>query len=96
MAELVARLLDSCPRLRNLATSREVLGAVGEVVWPVSLLSVPDLRSAPTVAQLEGYESVRLFFVRARQRNPTFTLRAENAQALAQIFAYGWRGYLWP
>jgi predicted ATPase/DNA-binding SARP family transcriptional activator/DNA-binding CsgD family transcriptional regulator len=85
VASLVALLLDSCPRLRILATSREALGAVGEVIWPVSLLSVPDLRRAPTVEQLEGYEAVRLFVDRARQRAPTFALRSENAQAVAQI-----------
>jgi predicted ATPase/DNA-binding CsgD family transcriptional regulator/Tfp pilus assembly protein PilF len=88
VAELVALLLNSCPRLRILATSRQALGAVGEIVWPVSLLSVPDLRSAPTVAQLEGYEAIRLFVDRARQRNPAFSLRHENAQAVAQICAH--------
>jgi non-specific serine/threonine protein kinase len=88
VGDLVALLLDSCPRLRILATSREALGAVGEVIWPVSLLSVPDLISSPpTVAQLEGYEAIRLFVDRARQRVPTFELRPENAQAVAQICA---------
>jgi predicted ATPase/DNA-binding SARP family transcriptional activator/DNA-binding CsgD family transcriptional regulator len=85
VAGLVTLLLDSCPRLRILATSREALGAVGEVIWPVSLLSVPDLRRQPTEADLEGYESVRLFVDRARQRNPTFALRSESAQAVAHI-----------
>jgi predicted ATPase/DNA-binding CsgD family transcriptional regulator len=85
VGELVALLLDSCPRLRILATSREALGAVGEVIWPVSLLSVPDLRSPPTVARLEAYEAIRLFVDRARQRKPAFALRPENSQAVAQI-----------
>jgi predicted ATPase len=85
VAGLVASLLDACSRLRILATSREALGAAGEVVWPVPSLSVPDLKSPPTVARLEGYEAIRLFVDRARQRNPAFALRAENAQAVAQI-----------
>jgi predicted ATPase/DNA-binding SARP family transcriptional activator/DNA-binding CsgD family transcriptional regulator len=85
VADLVASLLESCPYLRILATSREALGVSGEVIWPVSLLSVPDLETLPTVAQLEGYGSVRLFVDRARQRNPAFALRPENAQAVAQI-----------
>jgi predicted ATPase/DNA-binding SARP family transcriptional activator/DNA-binding CsgD family transcriptional regulator len=88
VGDLVALLLDSCPRLRILATSREALGAVGEVIWPVSLLSVPGPKRLPTVAQLEGYEAIRLFVDRARQRNPAFTLRAENAQAVAHICAH--------
>jgi len=66
VVSLVALLLDSCPSLRILATSREAIGAVGEVIWPVPLLSVPDLRSPLTEAQLEGYEAVRLFIDRAR------------------------------
>ena len=85
VAGLVALLLDSCPRLRVLATSRESLGAIGEVVWPVPLLSAPVVQSSPTVAELEGYEAVRLFVDRARQRDPAFALRLENAQAVARI-----------
>jgi predicted ATPase/DNA-binding SARP family transcriptional activator len=40
-AELVGRLLRTAPRVRVLATSREVLGVAGEVVWPVPPLAVP-------------------------------------------------------
>jgi predicted ATPase/DNA-binding SARP family transcriptional activator len=40
-AELAARLLRAAPELRVLATSREVLGVPGELVWPVPPLSVP-------------------------------------------------------
>jgi predicted ATPase/DNA-binding SARP family transcriptional activator/DNA-binding CsgD family transcriptional regulator/Tfp pilus assembly protein PilF len=82
---LVGSLLDSCPHLKILATSRQALGAVGEVIWPVSLLSVPDPERVPTVAQSEGYEAMRLFVDRARQRKPAFTLRSQNVQAVAQI-----------
>jgi predicted ATPase/DNA-binding SARP family transcriptional activator/DNA-binding CsgD family transcriptional regulator len=88
VGDLVALLLDACPHLRILATSRQALRAIGEVTWTVSLLSVPDLSSPPTVAQLEGYESVRLFVDRARQPKPAFALRFENAQAVALICAY--------
>jgi predicted ATPase len=40
-AGLVQRLLRAGPRLRVLATSREVLGVAGEAVWPVPPLAVP-------------------------------------------------------
>jgi predicted ATPase len=83
----VASLLESCSYLRILTTSREALGVSGEVIWPVSLLSVPDPKRLPTQARLEGYESVRLFVDRARQRAPAFALRPENVQAVAQICA---------
>src|SRR5215207_9330508 len=42
-SRLVDKLLDSCPRLRILATSREALGVEGEVRWVVPPLSVPEL-----------------------------------------------------
>jgi predicted ATPase/DNA-binding winged helix-turn-helix (wHTH) protein len=41
-AALVRRLLEACPRLRVLATSREALGVPGECVWEVPPLSAAD------------------------------------------------------
>jgi tetratricopeptide (TPR) repeat protein len=85
VASLVASFLESCPYLRILATSREALRVSGEVIWPVSLLAVPDLESPTKVARLEGYDAVRLFVDRACQRVPAFALTPENVQAVAQI-----------
>jgi predicted ATPase len=84
-ARLADMLLDSCSRLRVLATSREALGIVGEMNWPVQSLSLPDPRKQPTVDELERYESVRLFMERARYRNPAFILSPQNAQAVVEI-----------
>jgi hypothetical protein len=60
-ASLVDALLDSCPDLRILATSREAVGVAGEVRWTVPALSVPVPGSPPAMEDLEGYESARLF-----------------------------------
>src|SRR5215207_7191457 len=84
-AHLSDALLDSCPRLRILATSREALGIAGETVWLVPPLSVPEQTRSPSVEELEGYESARLLVERARRRKPTFTLTPENAEAVAEI-----------
>ena len=84
-AELVDVLLGSCPTLRILATSREGLGVEGEVRWPVLPLSVPDVQRPPTVGDLEGSESARLFAERASERRPGFALSPENALAVAEI-----------
>ena len=84
-AGLVDKLLDSCPRLRILATSREALGVEGEVRWLVPSLSVPDIGRAPSPEELECYESVRLFVERARGREPAFSLSQHNALAVAEI-----------
>jgi predicted ATPase len=40
-------LLTSCPRVALLVTSREPLGLVDEVTWPVPPLGLPPLRSGP-------------------------------------------------
>ena len=84
-AHLVDVLLDSCPRLRIMATSREALGTVGELRWSVPSLSVPDIQRPPTVGELEAYESARLFTERARRRNPSFVLTAGNAEAVSRV-----------
>ncbi len=84
-AGLVDRLLDSCPRLRILATSREGLGVEGEARWPVPPLSVPERGRTPSSEKLEGYESVRLFVERARGRNPSFSLSSESALTVAEL-----------
>jgi predicted ATPase len=41
---VVDALLDSCPSLRILATSRETLNAADEANWVVPSLTVPDSR----------------------------------------------------
>jgi predicted ATPase/DNA-binding SARP family transcriptional activator len=45
-AALALHLLEHCPTLRILATSRERLGVPEEVLWPVPTLAVPDLAAA--------------------------------------------------
>jgi predicted ATPase/DNA-binding CsgD family transcriptional regulator len=84
-ARLVDKLLDSCPRLRILATSREALGVEGEVRWAVPPLSVPELQGTPSLDELEAYESVRLFVERARGRDPSYSLSPQNALAVGEI-----------
>ncbi len=84
-ARLVDVLLDSCPRVRILATSREALGVEGEARWPVLPLSMPEQGRTLSSEELEGYESVRLFVERARQRHPSFLLSSRNVPAVARI-----------
>ena len=44
VADLVAHLRPTCPRVRLLVTSRQGLGIAGERQYPVPLLAVPDER----------------------------------------------------
>jgi predicted ATPase/DNA-binding SARP family transcriptional activator/DNA-binding CsgD family transcriptional regulator len=89
-AQLVDALLNSCPRLRVLATSREPLGVGGEVIWQVAPLSVPatmdgESNGGSTAESLMRYEAVRLFVDRARLRLPDFELTQGNAEAVARV-----------
>jgi non-specific serine/threonine protein kinase len=83
VAHLVDGLLDSCPHLSILATSREAIGIEGESRWLVPPLSVPVAGSS--TEELQGYESVRLFVERARGRDPSFSLGPQNARAVTEI-----------
>ncbi len=82
------RALRVVPELRVLATSREALGTVGEVVWPVPLLSVPAVSTRSPedlLPEIDRYEAVRLFAERATLVDPGFELTAADARAVVQI-----------
>ncbi len=84
-AALAEALLQACPGLKILASSREALGIPGEAPFRLPSLSIPDARSQPSIQALLQYEAVRLFSERAVTALPTFTITDTNASALAQI-----------
>src|SRR5205823_6093728 len=51
-APVITDLLARCPRLKILVTSREVLHLRGEHEFPVSALTMPTRRQAPSLASL--------------------------------------------
>jgi non-specific serine/threonine protein kinase len=57
---LVDALLRTSPNLCVLATSREMLGINGELIYRVPSLSVPDLKRLPPPDALTQYEAVEL------------------------------------
>ncbi len=71
VADLAAALLRTAPELRILATSREPLGLIGEVVF--------------TVPPLEQSSAVQLFVARATAAAPGFTLGSDDAGAVAVL-----------
>ena len=70
-APMAHALLNSCPRLTILATSREALAVVGEV-----LFSVPPLEPADAIA---------LFCARAHDADRHFSLNEANSDAVGRI-----------
>ncbi|WP_324277825.1 BTAD domain-containing putative transcriptional regulator [Blastococcus brunescens] len=82
-AVLAEHLLESCPRLRLLATSREPLAARGEVQASLDPFPVPS--SDADHSDLETSTAVRLFVERAQNALPDFRLVEQNAAAVAEI-----------
>ena len=86
-ASLSETLLQACPNLKILATSREALGIVGETPWNVSPLSIPDSDDLPSLgtSDLSKYEALRLFSDRVETIIPTFEMTERNVSTVARI-----------
>ena len=81
----LAGLLQRCPKMRVLVTSRAPLHVPGEQLLEVQPLPVPDLRTLPGPAELAAISSVALFAARVRASQPDFTVDADNARTIAEI-----------
>ncbi|TML91779.1 MAG: LuxR family transcriptional regulator [Actinobacteria bacterium] len=78
-AGLAKRLLQDCPSVTVLATSRELLGISGETTW-----AVPPL-TTPRDGAIEDSEAVLLFVDRARASRSNFALSDATTGPVAQI-----------
>ncbi len=70
--DAIIRLLNSCPQLTIVTTSREPIAVSGEVTWRVPSLSLQD-------------EAITLFTDRAQRARPTFHAVGEDADLVAEI-----------
>ncbi len=84
-APLLVELLQACPELKLLVTSRLRLRISGEYVFPVHPLAVPDPKRLPEDETLLEYAAVTLFVQRAQAIKPDFLLTAGNARTIAEI-----------
>ena len=91
-AHLSQTLLEACPHIRLLSTSREPLGVPGEIVWIVPPLTLPEplpWRSPSSgqgsLSAYEQSEAIQLFVARASAASPGFTLTPYNAAWVANI-----------
>ncbi len=73
-APTIASLLEACPKLKVLATSRAALRIRDEREFPVSPLPLLDPESLPWPAEVGRYPAVELFIQRARAVRPEFNL----------------------
>ncbi len=81
----VAGLIEACPDLIVLATSRAPLRVRGEREYPVPPLALPPSTRSSTENDILGSPSVRLFLERARAVSPGLEITGENAKLVAHI-----------
>ncbi|HTU76562.1 MAG TPA: BTAD domain-containing putative transcriptional regulator [Trebonia sp.] len=79
-AAVAARVLDDCPKVTVLATSREPLRITGEALWPVGPLKVP-----PGDEAVHAYPAARLLEDRVAAVLPGFAVDAGNAAQVARL-----------
>ncbi len=84
-APIVGELLSATQRSKFLITSREALNLYGEQLFPVPILTLPDLAQNLSLNALSDNEAVKLFVERVRAVKPDFSLKEENAPAVAEI-----------
>ena len=81
----VAKLMEACPELRFLVTSRAPLRVRGEKELFVPPLAIPMSQGHFDFQNVSQYTAVELFIQRARGIKPDFTVTNENAPAIASM-----------
>jgi predicted ATPase len=84
-AWLANELLQACPKLTLLITSREALGIAGETAYRVPSLSMADPNHLLPLEELAGFEAMRLFSDRASLVLPGFNLSNHRLADAARI-----------
>ncbi len=82
---VLADILESCPAVKILVTSRATLHIQSEQEFHVQPLALPSLDQLPEYAMLTRYAAVELFLQRVQAQIPDFQITPANAQAIAEI-----------
>lgn len=86
-ARLVRRLLEQCPRISCVATSRRTLGNLGERIFPLAPLPTSDRPALDQMRWLDltSSDAERLFVERATAAGARWSRTAEEARAVVQL-----------
>jgi predicted ATPase/DNA-binding CsgD family transcriptional regulator len=84
-AELGDEILHRCPDVRILATSRQPLGIIGEVVQRVRSLAWPNVTMDLKAEEAVRFGAVALFADRAQAADTSFAITDDNAPVVAEI-----------
>jgi predicted ATPase len=83
VAALTETIVERCPSVSILATSREALEVRGEQV--IRLRSLPVPRAGASLDELAAFDAARLFLDRAAATGADVTLEAADGPAIAEI-----------
>ena len=84
-APQIADLLEACPALKMLVTSRAPLQISWEHRFPVPPLGLPDPNRSSAPAALKRSPAVSLFVACAKRVEPDFAIGKRNARTIADI-----------
>jgi predicted ATPase/DNA-binding XRE family transcriptional regulator len=84
-APVVRQLLERCPRLRVIVTSRLPLRLDGEQEFPVRPLPLPSHGPTVSLDAAAQAPAVALFLQRARAARPDFALTQDNVRAVVEL-----------
>jgi predicted ATPase/class 3 adenylate cyclase len=84
-APVIGTLLERCPHLHVLATSRQPLGLRGEQEFPIAPLALPDAGYTSDQDVLIESPAIQLFVDRARARRPGFRLDERTTPAVVEL-----------
>jgi predicted ATPase/DNA-binding CsgD family transcriptional regulator len=84
VSTFVERVLQECPTVTFLLTSREAIGLDGEHCWLTRPLALPP-PEVTTPAEAQHYEAIELFVARAVAAARDFVLSADNVGQIAAI-----------
>ena len=82
--EVVGNIVEACPSVYILATSRQALALLGERVYQLPSLAVPPA-SCRTASDAASFEAVALFCDRSHAVGAPFALDDENARDVVNI-----------
>ncbi|UCG25416.1 MAG: helix-turn-helix domain-containing protein [Chloroflexota bacterium] len=82
---LVQAILDACPAVELLVTSREKLKLRSEQLLPIGGLTYPEQDETIEPKQATAYSALQLFVERARSARPSFELSDDNLNSVVAI-----------
>lgn len=82
-ASIAGRLLEACPNLHMLVTSRERLNLRAEWVMQVRGLALPE--GPLSLPEAQHYDALRLFVLRVQQVRPDFALNDQNLPQVLEV-----------